>query len=71
MHVGWNSPRLNTSKVKPSKTTDMEEKTADEVIQMIAEVLAEADGKFIEGIANRVLVKNVKYVGDSMFMVEE
>ena len=47
----------------------METKTADEVIQMIAEVLAEADGKFIEEIANAVLTQNVKYEEDSSFSV--
>jgi hypothetical protein len=44
-------------------------KHADEVIQMISEVLAEADGKFIEEIANKVLTERVKYLEDSFFSV--
>jgi hypothetical protein len=42
-------------------------KSSDEVIQEIAETLAEADGDFIEKIANQVLTREVKYEGDSMF----
>jgi len=42
-------------------------KTADEIIQEIGEVLAEADGEFIEKIANQVLSHFVKYAGDSLF----
>jgi hypothetical protein len=41
--------------------------TADDVINEIAEVLREADGDFIELIANSVLTNKVKYVGDSFF----
>jgi hypothetical protein len=44
-------------------------KTADEVINMIAEVLAQAEGTFIEKIANQVLTQDVKYVDDSMFEI--
>jgi len=47
------------------------EKSADEVIKEISEVLAEADGEFIESIANAVLSKKVKYIGDSMFETDE
>jgi hypothetical protein len=43
----------------------METKTADEVINMIADVLREADGNFIELIANMVLTENVKYKDDT------
>ena len=46
-------------------------KTADEIINMIAEVLAEADGDFIETIANQVLTYKVKYVEDSEFILIE
>lgn len=42
-------------------------KSADEIIQEIAECLAEADGEFIAEIANQVLSRKVKYIGDSMF----
>ncbi len=42
-------------------------KTADEVINDIAEVLRQADGKFIEEIANKVLTNKVKYLTDSVF----
>jgi len=48
----------------------MEYKTADEVIQMITETLSQADGKFIEEIANKVLTEKVKYENDSYFIVE-
>ncbi len=45
--------------------------TADQVIDQIAETLREADGKFIESIAHQVLGdKNVKYQGDSIFVLE-
>jgi hypothetical protein len=40
------------------------DKTADEVINMIAETLREADGKFIETIANMVLTEKVEYSDD-------
>lgn len=43
----------------------METKTVDEVINMIAETLKEADGNFIEMIANLVLTENVKYKNDT------
>jgi hypothetical protein len=46
------------------------EKTADEIIKEIAEVLAEADGEFIAEIANQVLTRKVAYKGDSFFEVE-
>jgi hypothetical protein len=44
-------------------------KTADEVIQDIAEALGQADGEFIEDIANRVISGRVEYVEDSLFEV--
>jgi len=46
-------------------------KTADEIIQEIAEVLGQSDGQFIERIANQILTTNVKYVGDSMFETDD
>lgn len=46
-------------------------KTADEIIILIAETLTEADGKFIEGIANQVLTEKVTYCEDSLFQVDE
>ena len=51
----------------PSWRIVMPMKSADEVIKEISECLAEADGEFIEQIANMVLSNSVKYVGDSMF----
>lgn len=42
-------------------------KTADEIIEEIAEVLGEASGELIETIANQVLTHKVIYLGDSMF----
>ncbi len=44
--------------------------TADEVIEQIAEILKEADGDFIEHIANQVLGNKVKYKEDSVFVLE-
>lgn len=44
-------------------------RTADEVIEMIAEVLCEADGQFIEDIANKILSNRVEYIEDSLFEV--
>jgi len=41
--------------------------SADEVLQQIAEILPENDGEFIEDIANRVLGRKVKYIGDDLF----
>lgn len=45
-------------------------KTADEVINMIADTLAEADGAFIEQIANQLLSAKVVYIEDSLFEVQ-
>ena len=44
--------------------------TSDEVINEIAEILRQGDGEFITEIANRVLVPEVSYLGDSMFEQE-
>lgn len=45
---------------------------ADEVINMIADTLAEADGEFIEGIAKRVLAHKITYLDNlDLFMVVE
>lgn len=46
-------------------------KTANEVINEIAEVLREWDGKDLERIANQILTKKVKYIEDSIFEVGE
>ncbi len=43
--------------------------SADDIIERIAHVLSEADGEFIENIANQVLTRNVKYQGDSLFRI--
>jgi len=45
-------------------------KTADEIIEEIAATLAEADGEFIENIANSVLSHTVTYREDSLFETE-
>lgn len=42
-------------------------KTTDQIIQQIAEVLSQSDGKFIEAVANEILTNNVTYLGDSLF----
>ena len=41
--------------------------SAEEVIHQIADVLAQADGDFIQYIANEVLGFKVRYVKDSVF----
>lgn len=54
-----------------SKETRMDAKkellSADEVIKQISECLTEADGDFLEHIANSVLGRKVRYVEDSIF----
>jgi len=40
---------------------------ATEVINSIYDVLCQADGEFIEQIANQVLTRKVKYKEDSLF----
>jgi len=45
--------------------------TGDELIAEIAEVLAQSDSKFIEKIANEVLVPKITYVGDWMYERKE
>jgi len=42
--------------------------TSDELINEIAEVLREGDGEFIESIANQVLVGEIVYKEDSIFV---
>lgn len=56
---------------KFEKESEKETKTADEVINEIAEVLRECDGKDLERIANQILTKKVKYIEDSIFEVDE
>ena len=41
--------------------------STDEVIQQISEILPQADGDFIEHIANLVLGRKVKYLEDDLF----
>jgi hypothetical protein len=41
--------------------------THDEAIQEMVDILAQGDGKFVEGILNQVFSVPVKYVGDSLF----
>jgi len=41
--------------------------SSDQVIIQIAETLPEADGDFIEHIANQVLGRKVRYLEDSLF----
>jgi len=38
--------------------------TADQLIQHVTDVLAQADGEFIAEIANKVLSRPVRYVGE-------
>ena len=44
--------------------------TSDQLINEIAEVLRQGDGAFIAEIANKVLVPQVSYDGDSTFTQE-
>ena len=46
----------------------MEQKSADEIIQLIAETLTECDDKFIQKIANQVLSSNVIYKNNTFFI---
>jgi len=46
-------------------TKDKKTLTADEVISEITDILKEADGDFIEHVANQVLGRKVKYIEDS------
>ncbi len=46
-------------------------KSANQIIQDIAEVLGQCDGRFIEQIANQILTTKVKYIGDSMFETDD
>ena len=45
-------------------------KSAHEVINMIADTLREANGKWIADIANKVLTEKVTYKEDSYFKIE-
>jgi len=45
--------------------------SADEIIHSITEVLLRASGETIEETANACGLSGIKYVGDSMFEVEE
>lgn len=38
-----------------------------EIIEQISDVLTECDGDFLEHIANSVLGRKVKYIGDGVF----
>jgi hypothetical protein len=59
---------MSTTEFKYPITEDLpSELTTDEVIQQISETLAEADGEFIESIANNVLGRKVEYIEDSIF----
>ena len=55
---------------RAAKNNNILHYTADEIINMIAETLAETEGGFIEEIANRVLGGNIKYNGDSIFTMK-
>lgn len=44
---------------------------ADDVIAQIACALTEAEGDFIENIANQVLDRKVVYIADSLFRYTE
>jgi hypothetical protein len=43
------------------------QKTADEIIKQIVDVLAEADGETIADIANKLTGKKIQYLEDSFF----
>lgn len=42
-------------------------KTLEQVVKEISDLLLFADGEVVEEIANKVLAKSVKYIGDSLF----
>jgi len=62
---GWNCPNCGHACYSVKQT-----KSADKIIQMIAETLGENSGEFIQDIANQVLSKKVTYIGDSLFEIE-
>ena len=45
--------------------------SSEEVVKQVAEVLAQADGEFIQDIANAVLGNKVIYREDSLFDLAE
>lgn len=47
----------------------METLSTAELLEQIVNALNEADGKYIERIANQILDVKVKYVGDSSFEI--
>jgi len=47
------------------------EKTAEEVIEMIADRLRESDGETIAFIADQTLTGTIEYLGDSLFEVKD
>ena len=49
------------------KVFEAEQKTVAEIVEEISEALLEADGDFIQEIANEVLTHQVTYDGDSIF----
>jgi hypothetical protein len=48
-------------------TKETEILTVDDVINEIADVLREADGEYIESVANQILTREVTYTEDSLF----
>jgi len=71
-HIGSNTDKyLDEFIMWVKKEIALSYKTADEVIIAITETLVQADGDFINDIANRVLTDKVIYQGDSLFQVKK
>ncbi len=62
---------MQKNNTKDEKEYKMTKKIkVDEVIQKVAEELAQCEGEFIEEIANKVLKNKVKYVEGEIFRVD-
>ena len=44
--------------------------SSEELIDELAEALRDSDGELLAQVANQVLVPQVTYIGDSLFMQE-
>lgn len=49
----------------------IETKTYDELIEDLNEVFQNADGEWLSKLASEILVKDVKYINDSLFEVDD
>lgn len=62
MKRGVNPLKGSVKLFNPEIEREKKRYTADEIVSMISDALAESDGYFIQRIANKVLSKKVKYI---------